>query len=245
MSTLLRHIVDDIAVDLGQIVDDKKVQTSQIAFWVTLVGNRLKSQHIGKRDSGAFLSTFDNIPVQSVSVSDNPNEIKNRKFFILPKTIYDYDRDGGIEYISYCLDFDAPNCPPAFTNTTFNRTTPGKSRRLYFSEYEKPSPSNPYFYRVQDHIYLLGIECVEIDSIEIGIYASLDPLTDIDLDAPFEFPEELMIILKRQVLDLGRWALLMPKERLNDGNDDTDKGTIPTNKLVSVNELSEDQTTNK
>lgn len=247
MGTLLRHIVDDIAVDLGQIIDDKKVQKSQVAFWVILIGNRLKSQHIGKRDSGAFLSTFDEIPVQIKNVSKNPNEIKNRKFFFLPKTIYDYDKDGGIEYISYSIDCAPAGHPPAFTNVTFSRTTPGKSKRLYFSKYETPSPSNPYFYRVGDYIYLLGIECVEIKNIEVGIYATLDPVTEIDLDAPFDFPEELMIILKRQVLDLGRWALLMPNERLNDGNDDVNnqQKSIPTNKLVSVNELSEDQTTNK
>ena len=245
MGTLLRHIVDDIAVDLKQVLDDKNVQKSQIAYWVLLVGNRLKAQHIGKRDSGAFLTTFDNVPVQIKSVSKNPNEIKNRKFIILPKSIYDYDRDGGIEYISYCLDFEAPNCPPPFTNTTFTRTTPSKSRRLYFSKYETPSPSNPYFYRVHDHIYLLGIECVEIDSIEIGIYTTLDPITEIDLDAEFDFPEELLIILKRQVLDLGRFALLIPQERVNDGSDDVGQQGVPTNKIVSVNELSEDQTTNK
>jgi len=244
MATLLRHIVDDIAQDLNQVSDDKDVAKSQIAFWVILLGNRLKSQHIGKRDSGAFLTTFDNVPVISVGVSSE-NEIKNRKFFILPKSIYDYDKDGGIEYISYCLDVDMPGCPPPFTNVQFGRTTPSKSRRLYFSEYEKPKPSNPYFYRVHDHIYLLGIECVDIKKIEIGIYSTLDPITEIDLDAPFDFPEELLIILKRQVLDLGRWALMVPQERVNDGDDTEKPKVVPQNKLVSVNELSEDQTQNK
>jgi len=245
MGTLLRHVVDDIAVDLKQILDDKQVQRSQIAYWVLMVGNRLKSQHIGKRDSGAFLSTFDEVPVETRNVSTNPNEIKNRKFIKLPKCIYDYNRDGGIEYISYHVEDHQPECPPPFTNVTFTRTTPSKSERLYFSEYERPSPKNPYFYRVSDYIYLLGIECVDIKSIEIGIYATLDPLTEIDLDAPFDFPEELLIILKRQVLDLGRFALLIPQERVNDGDDGDQNTSVPTNKLVSVNELNEDQTENK
>jgi len=245
MATLLRHIIDDIAVDLKQVLDDKVIQRTQIAYWVLLIGNRLKSQHIGKRDSGAFLSTFDQIPIEVVSVSKTPNEIKNRKFIRLPKSIYDYDMDSGIEYISYCMEEEQVGCPPPFTNVTFTRTTPSKSERLYYSKYEKPNPSNPYFYRVGDYIYLLGIECVDIKKLEIGIYATLDPITDIDIDAPFDFPEELLAILKRQVVDLGRFALLIPQERVNDGDDNVQTNTVPTNKIVSVNELGEGQITNK
>ena len=245
MATLLRHVVDDIAVDLKQVLDDKIVQRTQIAYWVTLVGNRLKSQHIGKRDSGSFLSIFDEVPIEVKQLSTPPNEIKNRKFIVLPKSIYDYDMDGGIEYISYSIEDEQPGCPPPFTNTIFDRTTPSKSERLYFNAYEKPSSFNPYFYRSGDHIYFLGLECVDVKSVEIGIYTTLDPITEIDLDAPFDFPEELLIILKRQVLDLGRFVLLMPTERINDGDNDVQGKGVPTNKLVSVNELSEGQVENK
>ena len=245
MGTLLRHVVDDIAVDLKQVLDDKTVQKSQIAYWVTLLGNRLKSQHIGKRDSGQFLSIFDEVPVQIKTISTPPNEVKNRKFIVLPKSIYDYDLDAGIEYISYSIEDEQPGCPPPFTNTNFDRTTPSKSERLYFNEYEKPSSFSPYFYRVGDHIYFLGLECVDIKSVEIGLYTTLDPITEIDLDAPFDFPEELLIILKRQVLDLGRFVLLMPNERVNDGDSDVKNREVPTSKLVSVNELGEGQVENK
>jgi hypothetical protein len=44
--TKLRYIVDDIAKDLKQIFADKTIEKAQIAYWVLLVGNRLKSQHI-------------------------------------------------------------------------------------------------------------------------------------------------------------------------------------------------------
>ena len=64
MGTILRHIIDDIAEDLKQTLDDKTIQPSQIAYWIILIGNRLKSQHIGKRDSGSFLSVYDEVPVQ-------------------------------------------------------------------------------------------------------------------------------------------------------------------------------------
>ena len=58
----------------------------------------------------------------------------------------------------------------------------------------------------------------------------------IDLDAEFEFPEELILILKRQVLDLGRFALKMPEDRNNDGVDDTNAKNVSDQKLVSVND---------
>lgn len=245
MSTILRHIVDDIAEDLKQTLDDKTIQPIQIAYWIILIGNRLKFQHIGKRDSGSFLNVYDEVPVETKTISKLPNEIKNRKYIRLPRSIYDYNKDGGIEYISYCLDDPQEGCPPPFTNVTFDRTTPSKSHRLYFSKYEKPSPAQPYFYVVHDYVYLLGIECVDIKTLEIGIYSTLDPVTEIDLDKPFDFPDELLSILKRQVIDLGRFSLLMPEEKINDGANQIGANAVPTNKLVSVNELSDDQIENK
>ena len=245
MGTILRHIVDDIAKDLKQVFDDKIVQRSQIAYWVLMVGNRIRSQHIAKRDSGAFLHTFSKIPVLTYASVSNPDQVNNRKYIILPKSIYDYNKDGGIEYISYYIEDDKPSCPPPFTKQTFTRTTPSTSQRLYYTIEETPSPTQPYFYRVGSHLYFLGIECVEVKHVEIGIYNTFDPLTTIDMDAELDFPDETLIILKRQVLDLGRFTLMLPQERVNDGADETSGKGVPTSKLVSVNELSEDTPNNK
>ncbi len=244
--TTLRHIIDDIVLDLNQTFDDAEIKRTQIAYWVTMIANRLKSQHIGKRDSGAFLSTFAGIPVETFNSIDNPNKIPGRKYIELPKTIYDYDMDGGIEFIAYYeQEEDCEEDRPLFTRVQFTRTSQAESRRLYYSKYEEPSPKNPYFYRVHEYIYLLGIECSPVKEVEIGIYTAFDPITTIDVDAPFEFPEELIAILKRQVLDLGRFALLIPKERINDGEGDLSNNEVPTQKLTSVNELREEQTNNE
>lgn len=246
MGTTLRTVVNDISIDLGQITDDKKVADIQVAHWVIMIGNRLKSQHIAKRDSGAFLSVFANVPVQTFTSNLNPNQVKNRKYIEIPESIYDYDKDGGVEYISYYLEEFEQGCPPPFTTQTFTRTTPSESQRLYYSKYEEPKPVNPYWYRVGRYIYFLGVECSNVKNVEIGIYASLKSVTDadLDLDADFDFPEELLIILKRQVLDLGRFVLLMPEERINDGAT-MNSGTIPTNKISSVNDLEEEQQNNQ
>lgn len=237
--TTLRYVVDDISKDLEQVFSSKSIQKSQVAFWVLMVANRLKSQHIAKISSGAYVYTFTDIPVEIEGVGSNPNDIAGRKRIELPKAIYDYDKDGGIEYISF-WDRDAVSvdCPgrPEFTNRTFTRTTPKESERLYYDKFEKPTPSNPYFYRLGKFIYFLGIECADVETVEIGIFSTFDPMTEIDLDAPFEFPEELILILKRQVLDLGRFALKMPEDRRNDGVDETNAQNVSDQKLVSVND---------
>ena len=238
-STKLRYVVDDIAKDLKQVFDDKIIERSQIAYWVLLVGNRLKSQHIAKVDSGAYVHAFSGIPLEIAVVGSNPNDIPGRKRIVLPEAIYDYDKDGGVVYISY-WDEEAVSTeciqPPEFTNRIFTRTKPIETERLYMNKYERPSPRDPYFYRLGKYIYFLGIEKVDVQTVEIGIYSTFDPLTDIDLDAEFEFPEELLLILKRQVLDLGRFALKIPEDRKNDGEDTTDVGSVSEQKLVSVND---------
>jgi len=60
----------------------------------------------------------------------------------------------------------------------------------------------------------------------------------LDIDQPFEFPQELLPVLKRQILDLGRFILQIPNDLINDGTGLQSK-QIPTQKLISVNEQPE------
>lgn len=234
-NTLLRTVIDDIVLDLKQTDDDTIVQRTQIAYWILMLADRLKSQHILKRSSGAFLSTFI-VPVVTFTDNLNPNQIKNQKHFILPKTIYDFDRDEAINFLAY---YDGDDCiaeRPRLTKVHFSRTTPKASLRLYSDKDEQPAPETPYFYRVHEIIYALGIEEIAVENLVVGLFTTFDPVTTIDIDEPFDFPEELYAVLKRQVLDLGRFSLLIPQERINDGTDIINPGAVPTNKLVSVNE---------
>jgi len=234
MGFILRHQVDDIAVTLKQTFDDKIIQKSQILYWILLVGNTLKAQHIQKLDSGAFLSTFTNVPLLQSSTSVDRNIVKDRKYFILPETIYDFNNDGAIEYMCYVSD-GGPLCPPQFTRQTFTRTTPKISERLYYSGYETPSPKNPYFYRIGNYIYTLGLEMVDVKFLEIGLFTALDPLTKIDIDAYFDFPDELTTILRTQVIALAKYSYLFPQERANDGDDSNADSQLNTPKMESVN----------
>lgn len=234
---LLRYIVDDIAKDLKQVSDDKKITKAQLAYYVLISADRLKAKHIEKRRSGMFLHTFTNIAVQESTTSTNPDLVAGRKHIILPKSVYDFDKDRGIDYISYWIDEEVGNgCPPEFTNKTFTRTTQKESHVLYMNKYEKPDPSNPYFYVTGNYVYFLGIEKVPVKEVELGLYTTLDPLTTIDLDAPLDFPNELILVLKKHALDLARFALQIPEERLNNGETVLDPQTITNQKIISVND---------
>lgn len=97
----------------------------------------------------------------------------------------------------------------------------------------------PYWYRVGDRIYFLGTECINICGIEIGLYLSLAPDTVCDLDEPFPFPDELIVIMQRHVLDLGRFVLMMPTDRVNEGTTSLELNDMPKSKIISVNQLTE------
>lgn len=228
----LRIIVDEIAVTIKQTFDDKVIPPSQIAYWVIAVGNQLLGQHNIKRDSGAFLSVFV-VPVKVANKTEN-NLIKGRKYIEFPGAIFDFDMDGGIEYIAYYNPDE--NCAPEAYKKTIQRTSPGKLQWLNLDPQTKPSPENPYWYRVGDIADLIGIESVSIKEVEMGIYLTIDPLEKIDFDKPFPFPQELLHVLKRQVTDLARFSFLFPSDKTNDGDDSASDTGSKIPKIVSVNE---------
>ena len=239
MGTALRHIVSDIVEELNQSIDDAKVTDVQVAYWTIILGNNLLGKHIKKRSSGAFMTTFPEIPVLEADVPGD-NLPRYRKYFDLPACIFDFNDDKGIVYISYSVDEELPDDPAPITQVLFERTTPTQLRRLYNSDnpYLKPDEKSPRWYRSGEKIFLLGVDCIDIDNVEVGLHLTIPPVTEIDLDADFPFPEETIAPLKMQILSMGRFSLQIPKERTNDGDDAIEPGTVPTSKLTSVNEIS-------
>lgn len=230
----LRIIADDILVTIKQTFDDKQISQAQVAYWVIIVGNQLLGQHNAKRDSGAFLSTFVDVPVNVATASTNPNIVSGRKYIELPGNIFDYDKDGGIEYIAYYRD-EEPECQPDFQRKTITRTTPSELQWQQLNPYTKPSLKNPYWYRTGDIIYIVGLETSPVKFVEIGMYMTIDPLEKIDIDQPFHFPGELLQVLKRQVVDLARFSFLFGNnDRSNDGDNSEEVKTVP--KIQSVND---------
>lgn len=225
----LRQIVFDLLRMFKQVYDDSDITPYQMAYWVIVHADRLRKLHIEKRDTGEYISIFD------VSVSI---DAAGRKYITLPLRIYDMDMDRAIDFIAY--EMLVGNNVPTYAIQTFSRTTPAKAKRLRYREEEMPSSANPYFYRIGDKAYLLGVEHLTLPTVEVGLITTLDPAdVDLDLDQAFDFPQDLIPVLQRQIMDLGVFALTMPRDLNNDGTGDAATPVAPR-KLTSVNEFRED-----
>jgi len=226
-SATIRYVVYNLLNSLKQIYDDASLTPFKVFFWVMTLADQLRYQHIVKSGTGAFVYKFD------VVVEIDP--VTGRNFFTLPSGIYDMENDGAVQYITYAPGVDLSL--PLFASVSFTRTSPEKAARLYFREDEKPKPENPYFYRQNEKIFLLGVEEINLTSLEVGLITSLNPADlTIDIDTPLDLPAHLLPILERRILDLGRFAMAIPSDLQNDGAAWESKN-LPTQKLVSVNDL--------
>lgn len=229
----LKVIVDEIRTSIKQTFDDKEVSRAQVAHWVIIVGNTLRGLHQNKRSSGQFLSVYP-VPVEVADTNDGKNIMANRKFVRIPADIFDYDRDGGVEYMAF---YDpSADCRPEMQYKTITRTTPGGLKWLMLSKKAKPGSQTGefYFWRSGDIFYIVGIEGLPVKEIEVGVYHTIKPLEQIDIDAPFEFPDELLYELKRRVTDLARYTFLFPNDTNNDGSSGQQAQNVP--KIMSVND---------
>ncbi|MHA2170202.1 MAG: hypothetical protein ACXAB7_09950 [Candidatus Kariarchaeaceae archaeon] len=216
-----RYVALDIQKSLKKAFDDADVRLSQVIYWVQVVANKIRVDQQQKTDSGLFVSTF-----SSVSVSTDP---RGRQYIDLPGSIMDLPNEGGIEFMTYNYDTGCCCAGPNFAHTFFQPTKVSKLHRLFMDPYEKPTPQNPYFYRIGDRVdgvnvdrlYLLGTDCIKVSDVEIGLNLSLNPTDICSLDEQVPVPDERIEELMKTVLELGRWVTLMPEERINQGADDT------------------------
>jgi hypothetical protein len=218
------EIADDIKTTLKSKYDDANITLAHVVYWLRIFGDRLLMQHQQKKDTTTYVQNF-HIPANMITP-----DWRGEKYFVLPQDIFDYDGDNGIEYITY---FDGLRYVP------FGRTTPGAIPRLYFTIEETPRPDNPYFYRMkdlakQDAIFLLGFECINVPDLDIGLRTTLTGVIPCNLDEQMPFPDELLVILQNQVLNIGRFVLLTPQDRSNTGTPETEEVTPSQAKVITA-----------
>lgn len=234
-----RYVVYDLQKSFNAAFDDADFTFNQILYWVQVVANKLRVQQNNLTNSDLFTSTFSSVPVST--------DDKGRKYIDLPIQIMDLPDNRGIIYITY--NVDTCKCSgPAFAQVWFQSTSIGGVQHLYLDEYTKPSIKNPYFYRIGDRIdgvkvnriYLLGLECINIEDVEIALKANLDPSLICNIDDNIPLPDELIQDLMLQVLQLGRFVLLMPSETTNDGEDSGELDyRMYSNRTISAPETSQ------
>jgi hypothetical protein len=163
----------------------------------------------------------------------------------------DLPNNAGVVFVTY--NVESCKCEgPTFAQVWFQSVNLGAVQHLYLDEYTKPSITNPYFYRIGSHIdgvavnrlYLLGIECIKVEDVSIAVKSSLDPTTVCNLDDQISLPDELIQELMMQVLQLGRFIMLMPNESVNDGQDGGELDTqIYANRAVNLPDASTQEST--
>ena len=216
-----RFVVYDLQKSFNAAFDDADFTFNQILYWVQVVANKMRVQQNSITNSDLYTSTFSSVPVQT-----DPN---GRQYIDLPVQIMDLPNNAGVVYMTY--NIETCKCSgPTFAQIWFQPVNLGRVQGLYLDEYTKPSTKNPYFYRVGDkvdgvsvnRIYLLGTECITVEDIEIAVKSSLDPTTVCNIDDNISLPDEAISDLINQVLQLGRFVMMMPSETLNDGQDDSE-----------------------
>lgn len=201
----------DILETLKQTFDEKKIEMSHVVYWVQVTANALRVFHYKKHDTGMFISTFSSVTVQT------DTSLKNRKYIALPAVIYDLDDESAVNYITYNFETGCCCSGPSFAQTKFNRTTAQKAEALYYDDDSKPTPANPFFYRIGNRLYFLGLECVNVSDVEVALFTALDPSDFCDLDTEVPVPDDLLPHLKQEVLKMGGFVMMVPQERINDG----------------------------
>lgn len=200
----IRQVVFDVLRTVRENHPGAKVTVAQVAYWVILHADRLRRLQIGQAPTGRYMATYPSIDALVDAVT-------GRNYCVIPASIYDIEDDKGIAYLTYKARLDLNS--PTFTSTPFTRTTPLQSRRLYMSEDEKPSASNPYFYTSEDRIYFLGCEQINLTVVEAGLYTNLLAYdTAMDLDIPLDIPQELIPMLKNELVSMGLFISKLPKE---------------------------------
>lgn len=213
MSTY-RVVAYDILTDLKQTFDDRDISLRSVVYHVQVAANNLRATLLKKGgNQGRFMSTFSGLNAVTDTVTGLPK-------LTIPHQVYMGENEAGIANLSYQLKPEDDCCdPPVFMQVEFQPTTINEGKRLYWNEYTKPSAKNPYFYRVGDDLFFLGVTCQTINPLIATLYTSLDPADVCDLDADIGLPEEYIESLKYNVLQLERFVANIPDERKNDGTD--------------------------
>lgn len=202
MSTTYRLIEYDIKMICKQQFPDAEFTGNSILFWILTFENFVKYRHLQTTETGAYLYEFEDVPV----VNDG-----ERNYFTLPASIYDLNYEKGINYISY----NESDVIVRFQQTEANRV-----HTLYWNPYTKPSSTNPYFYRVNTNVYLLGLP-LSAPTVQVGLYSAVETRPDyVNIDSVVTMNEEQITAVRQMVLELGRFALLTPKDRIESGTDD-------------------------
>ncbi len=238
-------LADDILVTLGYDHDDRARGRENVIFNIGLAINRLRAISINKDTSkGRDAGLMNEATIYKVPVS-REDTLCDRAYFTLPAPIIDASINGGVAYIRYCSDC---GCDDGLLGRPFAMGSPNDLSTASGMEWAKPSPAFPWYFRaryaqpdgpvVTDRVWLVGISPL-IECVETGLYLSVDTSSPMaDPDAELSVDDDQLYIIKRMVLDMERFALLVPQQRWKNDGRDFPPGQQPLQPphMVSVND---------
>ena len=229
----LRQLVSSVDIHLQQTGDDEKIPQNQLYSWGMWLVSKYTSFKVQAIDTGAYLTIMPSVPVVKATVTTTPDIIAGEKYCVLPRAVLDLDMDKGIDYITYARN-DYPDNVDLGVIGRFTRIQSSQSRRIYYSKYETPSMNNPYWYRHGNYVGFLGIGNANISTVEMGLITAFDPFTTHDIDDTLHIMTDYADEIFKDMVEMGRFALLVPGDRTNDGSDIIE-GEVPRERVTSVN----------
>jgi len=222
-SPTYRYLTNSLSDFFKQAKADNTISQGQITMWIKMAINVIKKNEFDKytlQIMGSNRVIFTDIAL-SLQYTNAGNVLKNRKHFTLPAPIFDLFNESGIDWI----DFD----PPANLDcgiTTFEPITMNEIQML--SSFEK---MNRYFVRIDQEVYLIGIEDIPVTTVNVCLIAAEEPnLTNTQWDAPIQLDGEEMAAVYNQVINWGLTAMRIPDNRTETG---ADKTKVPAYKALT------------
>lgn len=227
-----RYLTDASLEALKANFSDSEISLESVLWWVKITVNKVKAKSIPKTESGSYLATFTDLPTKFQYDGAN-NLLRNKKYIELPENIFDLNRDGGVDWLAYSKVIKDENgkvcyCEPIY----FQRTTLIEAREMQFNPYEKATEDNPYFIRINNLLYLPGIEDTQNIKLDGAFFITESPyINDISLDDEVFLNDEQIQEVLVAVLSLGRFVILIPEEQVEDG---ADTRTVPAYKQLAA-----------
>lgn len=233
--TTYAHIVGSLATTLKVVFANAELSDLQILYWVVAGVNSVKQAELESgKSSGSYLQTFTEVPV-TINYTEKDNVFAKRKFIELPANILDLTNDRAIEWICYyttevkVLTTSKP--PPRW----FERDSLTHVIESYRLPFAKPTQHQPKYVRVNNLLYLFGIEDAVCRTVDMALYTSIEPsvLTVTMDDEVFLNDEQIGKVLS-YVTGLGRFMFSIPEQKTELADDTREAIPIATKQSATT-----------
>lgn len=228
-----RHLVNSLSSTLKQAFANFTISELQLLWWVQNAVNSVKQASLeGGKLTGSYLQTFTQVPV-SVNYNEGSNILAKRKYILLPTNILDLTNDRAIDWICYYKIVVKPLKSTKGTPFWFERDTLTHVQESYATPFGKPTQENPKYVRINDKLYLFGVEDAVNLTVDMALYTSIKPsVLEVTLDDEVFLNDEEIGKVLSYITGLGRFMLSVPapadRKELADGTDTDAKITKAT-----------------